>query len=484
MEKLAESPGDRRMNSGGLNLSFFRRLSFAIGLVLLATMPASAAQPSIVRIPLAMHTLKNGLKIVVSEDHSSPIFGICVAYGIGFRLEPPGRTGFAHLFEHMMFEGTPDVSKGVFTQVVEGAGGSTEADTRDDRTAFFEAAPLAALDDVLWLEADRMKALAISQKTLNNQRSVVKEEIRTNVLNQPYGLFYILDLPQKAFDRFPNNHNFYGDFHDLDAATVADARDFHDKYYAPNNAVVVVVGDVNPQTVFAKAEKYFGSIPRRKVPPRPNVGEAPQRSERRSTEHDPLIKLPAFAIGYRMPPHGTHAAIVAAVTGEMLHNGTASLLYQSLVEQKKVAVMVNGGLDWPLGNPYEYNGPTLMTSFIVSPPGTKLSQVLSAYDGVIDRLGTVGPTQDALQRVLNRMRSDLIDQFGKPILRAVMLAEATVYDGTPDAINRIPAELATVTPAEVKDFAHRYLLPRDRTIVERLPATQSATKSPVEKKGN
>ncbi|MGC1782987.1 MAG: pitrilysin family protein [Acidobacteriaceae bacterium] len=452
---------------------FFRRISFSVALVLLGTLPGLAAGPSAVRIPLAMHTLKNGLKIVVSEDHSSPIFGVCVAYGVGFRLEPPGRTGFAHLFEHMMFEGTPDAPKGVFSRVVEGAGGSFGADTRYDRTQFVEAAPLAALDDVFWLEADRMKTLAFSQKTLDNQRNVVKEEVRTNVLNKPYGLFYVLDLPGKAFDRFPNNHNFYGDFHDLNAATVSDVRGFYEQYYAPNNAVVVVVGDVNPKEIFAKAEKYFGGIPRRDVPPHPDVAEAPQERERQQIEHDPLAKLPAFAIGYRMPAHGSHLAIVAAVTGEMLHNGNASLLYQSLVAQKKVAVMVSGGLDWPLGNPYEYNGPTLMTSLIMSPPGTTLAQVLPAYDGVIDRLATDGPSAEELQRVLNKMRSDLIDQFGQPMERASMLAEATLYDGNPDAIDRIPGELAAVTPLDVKEFAQKYLVSRNRTIIERLPASHS-----------
>jgi zinc protease len=465
-----------------LLLSLFRRPPLLAVLVFFCTSPALAANPSAVRIPLATHTLKNGLKIVVSEDHSSPIFGVCVAYGVGFRIEPQGRTGFAHLFEHMMFEGTPDAPKGVFNQVVEGAGGSFSADTRYDRTQFVEAAPLPALDDVFWLEADRMKTLAFSQKTLDNQRNVVKEEVRTNVLNKPYGLFYVLDLPGKAFDTFPNNHNFYGDFHDLDAATVANVRDFYEKYYAPNNAVVVVVGDVKPQEVFAKAEKYFGGIPRRNVPPHPNISEAPQQGERRSIEHDPLAKLPAFAIGYRMPAHGSHAAIVAAVTGEMLHNGRASLLYQSLVEQKKVAVMASGGLDWPLGNPYEYNGPTLMTSLIMSPPGTSLAAVLSAYDGAIDHLASVGPTPEQLQRTINKMRSDLIDQFGQPMERASMLAEATLYDGNPDAINRIPPELAAVTPLDVQEFAQKFLVAQNRTIIERLPATRPVPQPQTGKK--
>jgi predicted Zn-dependent peptidase len=460
-----------------------RHFLFALSLVFLPATMLCAANGPAVRIPLAMHTLKNGLKIVVSGDHSAPIFGVCVAYGVGFRIEPEGRTGFAHLFEHMMFEGTPDVPKGVFNSVIEGAGWSFSADTRYDRTQFVEAAPVAALDDVLWLEADRMKTLAFSAKTLENQRNVVKEEVRSNVLNKPYGLFYAIDLPGKAYDRFPNNHNFYGDFRDLDTATVSDVRNFYEKYYAPNNAVVVVVGDVNAKEIFAKAEKYFGGIPRREVPPHPDVSESPQQSERRSVEQDPLAKLPAYAIGYRMPPHGSHTAIVAAVAGELLHNGKASLLYQALVRQKKVAILVSGGLDWPLGNPYEYNGPTLMTTLIMSPPGTSEASVLSAYDQVIQQLASDGPTPDELQRVVNKMRSDLIDQLGQPEERASMLAEATLYDGKPDLINEIPSELQKVTPVEVKDFAREFLVAQNRTIIERIPAPQPASQSPSPAKG-
>jgi predicted Zn-dependent peptidase len=192
------------------------------------------------------------LVVVVSEDHSAPTFGLCVAYGIGFRLEPQGRTGFAHLFEHMMFEGTPVARKGVFDKVIESGGGNNKGDTRYDFTEYIETAPTSALDPVLWLEADRMKTLDFSEKNLENQRNVVEEEVRVNVVNQPSGLFFAIDLPMKAFDTYPNNHNFYGDFRDLDAANISDVKTFYEKYYAPNRAVLAVVGDVSPEEVFAK----------------------------------------------------------------------------------------------------------------------------------------------------------------------------------------------------------------------------------------
>src|SRR6202165_5491932 len=224
---------------------------------LFVTLPAVSQQWI---APTSMKKLANGLTVVVSEDHSAPTFGICVSYGIGFRLEPEGRTGFAHLFEHMMFEGTPNAPKGVLDRVIEGGGGLNNGDTRYDYTESVETAHVAALDPVLWIEADRMKTLDFSRKNLENQRNVVEEEVRVNVLNRPYGLFFAIDLPGKAFDTYPNAHNFYGEFKDLDAAKIADVQTFYEQYYAPNNAVLAIVGDVQPDDVVAKVEKYFAAV--------------------------------------------------------------------------------------------------------------------------------------------------------------------------------------------------------------------------------
>lgn len=429
------------------------------------------------KAPLAEKTLANGLRVVVSRDISAPTFGLCVTYGIGFRLEPKGRTGFAHLFEHMMFEGTPDAPKGVFDRIIEEGGGANNADTRFDFTEYYETAPISALAPVMWLEADRMKGLAFSQKTLDNQRNVVQEEVRVNVLNQPYGSFYWLDLPQKAFDKYPNAHNFYGDFKDLDAATLADAKEFFHRYYAPNNAVLSVVGDVEPQKVFAEAEKYFGSIPRRTVPPRPDISEAPQTAERKFTETDKLARVPALAIGYRMPRHGTPDAITGAVVGEILHNGQASRLYQALVKDKKVALEVYGGANWPLGSPYAYDGPSLMTSFILYPPNTTEQEVLSAYDAVIHSLATQGCTSAELNRVVTKMRSDWYSQLEMPMTRASMIGQITLFSGSPQRVNEIPEEISQVTPERVRSFAGKYLVRTNRTIIDRVPGSSAPAKA-------
>ena len=254
------------------------RLRFCVLVLAFLAVPGARTLSQEWRVPTAMKKLNNGLVVVVSEEHSAPTFGLCIAYGIGFRLEPEGRTGFAHLFEHMMFEGTPEAPKGTFDQVIEGGGGFNNGDTRYDFTEYIESAPTSALDPVLWLEADRMKTLDFSPANLENQRKVVEEEVRVNVLNRPYGSFFWLDLPQKAFDRFPNAHNFYGDFKDLDAATIQDVESFYQHYYAPNNAVLAVAASPpseghhlrrrDRKTASGAQAIHTGSRPRSHPPPR------------------------------------------------------------------------------------------------------------------------------------------------------------------------------------------------------------------------
>jgi predicted Zn-dependent peptidase len=426
------------------------------------------------KVPAVMKKFPNGLVVVVSEDHSAPTFGLCISYRIGFRLEPQGRTGFAHLFEHMMFEGTPDAPKGTFDRVIEGGGGSNNADTRYDFTEYVDTAPVSELDPVLWLEADRLKSLDFAPEHLENQRKVVEEEVRVNVLNEPYGLFYAIDLPGKAYDNFPNSHNFYGDFKDLDSAKIKDVEAFFKHYYAPNNAVMAIAGDVKPDEVFARVEKYFGGIAPRQVPPKPDLTEAPQTAERRSTEQDALARVPALAIGYRMPPRTSHDAVVGAVAGELLHNGQASLLYQALVKDKKVALEVQGGVNFVFGNPFEYDGPTLLASFIIYPPNLKADDVLSAYDAVLSDLATHGPSPAALARISAKMQSDWYSNMEAPIDRASVLSHATLLDGNPERVNEIPGELARVTPEEVQAFTAKYLVKTNRTIIDRVPAPAAA----------
>jgi zinc protease len=289
------------------------------------------------------------------------------------------------------------------------------------------------------------------------------------MLNQPYGLFYAIDLPGKAFDKFPNAHNFYGDFKDLDAATIGDVQTFFEHHYAPNNAVLCIAGDVKAEEVFQQVEKYFGAIPRRDVPPKPDVSEPDQKAERRATQPDKFAQVPALAIGYRMPPRKSHDAVVAAVLGELLHNGQASRLYQALVKKQQVALSADGGMNWPLGNAFEYDGPTLMTSLIVYPQNIKESQVLGAYDDVIAELAKDGPADAEMDRIRAKMRSDWYGQLEAPIDRAAAMAHATLFDGDPERVNQIPDELAKVTAVEIREFVRKYLVATNRTMINRVP---------------
>src|ERR671916_2001155 len=240
-----------------------RLLSSLLALLLFVTAPVPAQTFT---VPVEYFKLPNGLKVVVSEDKSAPVVLVEVMYNVGFRNEPKGRTGFAHLFEHMMFQGSGQVKKMEHVSLMQQAGGVVNGSTRFDYTNYFEVLPSNALELALWLEADRMRSLDVSAENLKNQQNVVSEEVRVNVLNQPHALFEWLEIWQRANTNWANAHNFYGDLAHLEAATLEDVRSFFKTYYAPNNAVLVVVGDVNAGDVRKLAEKHFGGIPRQGLP--------------------------------------------------------------------------------------------------------------------------------------------------------------------------------------------------------------------------
>ena len=275
-----------------------RRLKYAAcaGLALFAATVQAAGDTW--TLPIQARTLGNGLTVVVSEDHTSPTVGVSVVYKIGMRREPQGRTGFAHLFEHMMFQGTPTAPKGVFDQVIQGGGGVLNGSTRADYTNYIEAAPVSALEPILWLEADRMRTLDFSAENLKNQQDVVKEEIRVNVKNQPYGLFFWTDIARLAFSKWENAHDGYGSFADLESANLQDVAAFHRDYYGPNNAVIGIVGDIKAEQAFALVEKYFGALPARPVPKGTDPSEPLNTAEKRESQTDALAQVPAVALAW------------------------------------------------------------------------------------------------------------------------------------------------------------------------------------------
>lgn len=437
--------------------------------------PASAADRW--PIPIEVKKLDNGLTVVVSPDPSAPTVGISVVYKVGMRLEPKGRTGFAHLFEHLMFQGTPKAKKGVFDKVTSAGGGSNNGSTRPDFTNYIETAPVSALEALLWLEADRMRTLDFNAETLKNQQDVVKEEIRTNVTNTPYAGFMWIDIAQLAFDKWENAHDGYGSFEDLDRATLDDVRAFHRDFYGPNNAVLSIAGDVTPARAFALAQKYFGGIKARPVPPRADVSEPLNESPRRLKQGDPLAQVPALAAAWKMPQRGSadHAPMV--VLGEMLTGGNASVLYQGLVKGREIALGAEGL--YGLAGAWEFDGPTLFTVFALYKPTTNADAVLAAMDEEIAKIAKNGPDAAMLARVKTRLMADWNNGLEGFVDRADLLARLQALWSDAKVAMKVPEWIEAVSAADVQRVAALYLAPQRRSVIDRQPQPQPQTPSPA-----
>jgi predicted Zn-dependent peptidase len=392
-------------------------------------------------------------------------------YRIGFRIEPQNRTGFAHLFEHMMFQGSQNVGKFEHVRIVNENGGTLNGSTRFDHTNYFEVMPSNALELGMWLEADRMRSLKITPETLKNQQDVVSEEVRVNVLNQPYGAFEWLGLPQKANTNWYNAHNFYGDLSDLQAATLEDVKKFFDTYYAPNNAVLVVAGDATPDEVMRLAEKHFGGIPSRPLPARPDIKEPPQAAEKSFSEDDKLARTPAIAFGYHLPERMSRDFFALSLLDPLLVSDESAKLYQALVKENQIASQVQGGFNL-LGNNFDYNGPMLYTFRVDYRPDLKGADVLKVVDKVINAVQEHGITEEELKQAKVNFRSSFLDSLeaGSGFGRADLLAALALYDDDPNRINTILADLEKVTLAEVQQAAKKYLVPSNRTSIDRRPA--------------
>src|SRR6266545_4369819 len=434
---------------------------------------ATASSSSTFTVPVVYRKLPNGLRVVISENHEAPVVIVEVMYRIGFRIEPKDRTGFAHLFEHLMFQGSEHVGKFEHVRIVNENGGTLNGSTRFDHTNYFETMPSNALELALWLEADRMRSLKINPENLKNQQDVVSEEVRVNVLNQPYAAFEWLGLPQKAHTNWYNAHNFYGDLKDLEAATLDDVKTFFDTYYAPNNAVLVVVGDTTPDEVMKLAAKHFGAIPSRPLPPRPDIKEPVQTAEKSFTESDKLARTPALAFGYHLPDRMTKDFFALSLLDPLLVSDESAKLYQALIKENQIASDVSGGFNYGLGNNFDYNGPMLYTFRVDYRPDIKGADVLKVVDKVITSVQEHGITDDELKQAKVNFRSSFLESLEGGAIpgfgRADLLAALALYDDDPNRINTILAELEKITTTDVRDAARKYLVPANRTSIDRRP---------------
>ncbi|WP_456406605.1 M16 family metallopeptidase [Thiolapillus sp.] len=426
--------------------------------------------------PIRTYKLDNGLTLVVSEDHASPTFGLSVVYHVGFRLEPRGRTGFAHLFEHMMFEGTPNAPKGSFVKIIQGGGGSLNGSTRYDYTNYISKAPVSALEPILWLEADRMRHLDFSEENLNNQRDVVKEEIRVNVKNKPYGLFFWTDLAALAFDKWENAHDGYGSFVDLDKASIEDVKRFHATYYSPNNAVIAIAGDVDPDRMFRLVNKYFGDIPSAEIPPRPDVSEKLNTKERFKQQTDDHATAPALAIGWKMPGPESPDYYPLALLGEVLLGGDASLLHQKMVKEKQSMLSISGGMAWPLGNVLTIAGPSLTVAFGMYKPGNDAKQNVDDIQAVIDQVAQQGVSEARLQAVKTKMVADFYKELAHNLSRADYLAISQLIHGDANLVNKYPDLINRVSVQDIQRVAAKYLTVANRSWIDRQIARQHQEK--------
>lgn len=416
--------------------------------------------------PVEQVTLDNGLRVVLAPDRSAPVVGVAVVYDVGIRSEPQGRTGFAHLFEHLMFQGSTNLEKLAHFRHVQGSGGTFNGSTHLDYTDYFETLPSNALERALFLEADRMRGPRLTEENLRNQVDVVKEEIRVNVLNRPYGGFPWLKLPPVMFDTFPNAHDGYGSFEDLESATVADAADFFQKYYACGNAVLAVAGDFDVAEATALVERHFGDVPARPAPARPDFAEPDLTTQRRSAYVDELAPLPAVAVAWRAPDPITDFAayLPYVVLAEVLTDGEASRLVERLVLTDRSVTSVGGYLGF-MGEPFEVRDPTALVLQAHLPPTGEVEKVLRSVDEELDRLATGGLAGGELARTQARMATHLLQDTDAVLGRALRMAVLEQQRGDAALINDLPRLIAEVTEEQVIAAAAA-LRPHRRAIVE------------------
>lgn len=439
--------------------------------------PAQEAKTDEFTIPVEYFTLPNGLRVVLSPDRTAPTVVTAVYYRIGFRIEPKDRTGFAHLFEHMMFQGSQNLGKMQFIRLVQQNGGILNGSTRFDFTNYFELLPSNKLETALWAEADRMKGLAITDENLKNQQGVVGNEVKVNVLNTPYGGFPWLWMPQFANTNWYNSHNFYGELKDIEAAKLEEVQKFFKTYYAPNNAALAIVGDFEPSAAKAMVEKYFGPIARADVPAIPDLTEPRQEKEVLATRKDNLANRPAIAFAYHMPPRNSPEYYAMGLLDQILIEGDDSLLYEDLVKKHGYTGRVSGGINVDLGDMFDYDGPMLWTTYLTHDASVKPDQILGSVDQVIDSLQSQPVDQKLLDRNLVKMRSyiyDSMNQFGG-FGRANILACFALFDNDPSKINALEANFRSVTPELIQRTAREYLRKANRTVLILEPGAAKAT---------
>lgn len=413
-------------------------------------------------LKIEQYTLENGLRVVLNQDNSVPVVAVAVYYDVGSRNERIGRTGFAHLFEHMMFQGSANVKKAEHFQYISKVGGTMNGTTSTERTNYFEAVPANQLPTALWLESDRMHSLAVTEENLTNQRNAVQEEKRLNYDNQPYGEVFNL-LNSMIYKNFANSHSTIGSMADLDDATVEDVREFFRIYYAPNNAVLVISGAFDSKETKETVKKYFGTLKSQPKPDAIDVTEPTEVAENYKKYEDKLAPFPAFIMGWKIPARRTSDYNALNLAGQLLFEGSSSRLYQKLVKGDESIVQLFGIND-------ERRGPSGISIGAIPKPGEDLSKIREVMMNEIKDLAANGPTAEEMTKLKNQLINGEVRSRQSSMSRAQQIAEYTLYDGDPTLINTELEVLLNVTREQIKNAVNKYLNTENRALLDIVPA--------------
>ncbi|HKG98374.1 MAG TPA: pitrilysin family protein, partial [Pyrinomonadaceae bacterium] len=399
---------------------------------------------------------------MLSPDRTIPVVSVAVYYDVGSRNEKEGRTGFAHLFEHMMFQGSENVPKAAHFQYIFNAGGTMNGTTSTERTNYFETLPSNYLPLAFWLESDRMRSLKVTQENLDNQRNAVQEEKRLRYDNQPY-VNAFLRMNELLFTNPANAHSTIGSMEDLDAATIDDVQEFFRIYYAPNNAVLTVVGDFDNDEARALVEKYFSGIPAQSVPPPVDVSEPEAVAIREETFHDLLAPAPAFVLGWKIPERRTPEFYALSLAGTLLFEGDSSRLYQKLVKGDESVVSIEGGVD-------ERRGPSALYIFALPKPGEEVSKIREQIFEEIKRIAADGPSAGEMEKLLNSLCNESVRGRQSTMYRAQRLAEFALYDSDPRLVDSELDQYLNVTAEDIKQAVAHYVDVENRVVLDIVPA--------------
>ncbi len=422
------------------------------------------------QIPVESFTLSNGLRVVLSRDTAVPVVAIYLIFDVGSRVEVPGKTGFAHLFEHMMFQGSTNAPKGMHFQLIESNGGTMNGSTHWDYTDYYEVLPSTQLALGLWLEADRMRGLAVTQENLDNQRDAVKQERLMSFDNQPYATALLERWPEVAYTNWQNTHSLIGSFEDLDAASVEDVGEFFHTYYAPNNAVLVISGDFDLEEARKLTEFYFGDIPAQPQPARISLDEPESVAPVFHRVVDPLAQVPGLILGYPGPARRSDDYFTLVLLDIVLTAGESCRLFQALVKEKQSVIQFEAALGWPFASSVDYREPGRYSLFLLHNPAVPAEEVRLQVEEEFSRLASDGVGEAELDRARTMLRSSRVAQMQSCLSRAMTLGRYMLFDEDPELINCDMQRLLMVSAEEVQDLARRLFDPNQIAVLQIVPA--------------